>query len=131
MQEEVLRNFSMYFPSFAKNMKSYKYNPPFEITVEMNDGFMLIFNSMTNSFRRLPRNCNAMSEEECKREFGFRLQNMMGRRRITQKELSEKTGIQQCLISKYINGKSAPSFYNLDKIARALGCSTEDFRYTY
>jgi transcriptional regulator with XRE-family HTH domain len=48
---------------------------------------------------------------------------------ISQCELSERTGITQPSISDYMNGKKLPSFYTVDKIAKALGCSVDAFRY--
>lgn len=37
--------------------------------------------------------------------------------RITQKEIAEKTGIAQPLISQYLSGKSTPTEKNLQKLA--------------
>ena len=38
------------------------------------------------------------------------------------------TGLTQPNISQYMNGTKTPSFFTVDKIARALNCSTDDFR---
>ena len=40
---------------------------------------------------------------------------------LTQKELSEKTGITQCDISKLENGNANPSIKTLKRIAMAMG----------
>ena len=70
-----------------------------------------------------------MSEQQCREEFSIRLKRLMYRQGVTQKELSEETGISEMTISNYMNGKRTPSFYNVDKISKALKCSIDIFRY--
>lgn len=53
--------------------------------------------------------------------FGHVLNQVMYDLDVTQKELSEKTGIRQSTISEYINGKYAPSITSVVAIAQALG----------
>lgn len=43
-------------------------------------------------------------------------------KKITQRQLAEKTGISQQHISKIENGEIAPTYATLEKIAKALGC---------
>ena len=43
----------------------------------------------------------------------------------TQKEICEKTGIAQCVISKYFRGTALPGGDNLYKIAKALNMNVE------
>jgi len=45
---------------------------------------------------------------------------------ISQEELSERTGISQVMISKYLNAKATPSFYRIEQIARVLKCSVSE-----
>ena len=40
--------------------------------------------------------------------------------------LSYKTGISTVTLSKYMNGKTTPSTYNIQKIAQALRCSVTE-----
>ena len=77
----------------------------------------------------MPKDISNMSEDECKTEFSWRLRSRMQRKRVTQQDLSDMTGISQSCISGYLNGTNMPSFYKADKIAKALGCSVDDFRY--
>lgn len=72
---------------------------------------------------------NSMSEFECRTEYGKRLSSIMKAQGINQKELAEMTGVTPISINNYITGKSGPSWYNADKIARALNVSMEEFRY--
>lgn len=129
MKEELFKEFSYYFPYVAKHAVSYEAEDEDTLIIKMNDGDVLIFDNWEKWFRHVPRDSNNMSEQECKDEFSFRLRQMMARRKFTQVQLAEKTGITQALISSYVSGKRLPSFYNLDKIAKVLRCSTDAFRY--
>ena len=59
-------------------------------------------------------------EAEWRKRFGRNLLDTMNRWKISQEELSLKTGISQSAISKYINGVSTPSAYTLMKICDVL-----------
>ena len=73
---------------------------------------------------------NEMMNPEVKREFDalepeFQLiREMIKARReagLTQKELAERTGLQQSNISRIENGNGNPSLETLNKIAQGLG----------
>lgn len=105
-----------------------KYNN-WELIIEMKNGDTLIYDDATRQVRVLPDNKDDMSEEEWSIEFRIRLSNMMTRRCMTQERLSELTGITRPMLSRYLTGRSIPSFRTIDKIARALDCSVDEFRY--
>lgn len=129
MDNVLFHNFKLYFPTVSSKTVNYVETGPYELTVELNDGDFVLYDDTNNSIRRLPRDRNRMTERECQIEFSDRLFRIMNRNHMTQLELSEKTGIPQSSISNYINRKATPSLYNLDRIAKALGCSVDEFRY--
>lgn len=100
-----------------------------ELIVVTIGGDRFSYNTLNDTFRRLPPDPDNITVEECAREFGERLYNKMYQEGVTQEILSERTGIHQVMISGYITGKHSPTFYNVDKIAKALGCSVDEFRY--
>lgn len=127
--EYLLSNLQRMYPFLYDQMESYVIINDFDIHIKLKDGSTVLYDDFDKSFRSLPENCNELTEEQCRREFGSRLYRIMQRKCITQEELSACTGIHQTIISKYINGKHTPSFYNVDKIAKALGCSVDELRY--
>ena len=127
--DEVFNSFKDYFPRMSEHAVRFERVSAFDILIEFDDGDISIYDSMEHTIRNLPRNSSEMTEEECRREFGIRLRTILYRRGITQAELSSKTGISQTIISNYINGKNTPSLYAVDRIAKALGCSVDEFRY--
>ena len=122
-------NFAMYFPSLAENTITYEELNEVELVAKLNNGRALLYDDIDHSFRMLPVNSVDMTEDECRAEFGWRLRKIMYRNGITQEELSERTGIAQSRISNYLRGKNSPTFYVVDRIAKALGCSVDEFRY--
>lgn len=128
MNQARLRNLELHYPSLAENAdRIIERNG--ELIIKRKDGASVLFDEATAETRTLPIDSSTMTDEEAVREFKFRLRRIMQRKGITQTELSNETGIPQYLISNYINGKTSPSFRNVDKIARALDCSTDDLRY--
>lgn len=128
-EKELLENFILYFP-FMKNKIVDWYVDSFQVLiVKLDNGESYSYDDLDHTIRKLPNNPDLMSEQDCRYEFGIRLRRMMLYRGVTQKELCERTGISLCAISQYMNYKITPNFYNVDKIAKALECSTDDFRY--
>lgn len=56
-------------------------------------------------------------------QFINRLKNIMSERKITQSELSKRTGIRQSSISDWLNGRYEPKQDKIYLIAQALGVS--------
>lgn len=129
MEDYVLKNMQAYYPILAKKMVSYKKVSSYELIVKTSDGETTLYDDANRSIRRLPKDSNNMTEQEVGIEFRQRLRRLMTRRNISQLELSKSTGIPQQTISNYLTGRFLPGFYNMDKIAKALKCSIDEFRY--
>lgn len=131
MDERLLTNFKNQFPCFADRAVEYREKGPFELVVKLDDGHVISYYDTEQGIRRLPSDDSRLTEEECREEFGIRLYRLMYDKGVTQSELSDMTGITQSNISNYITGRKTPSFYTVDKIARALDCSIDELRYKY
>lgn len=130
MDERLYTNFKQYFPLFAEDAVSFTTsNMPCELIVKLTDGSYILYDDVDRTIRNLPDDPHELSKEECTKEFSYRLRKMMQIKGVTQQELSERTGIAQSNISGYIRGVNSPSFYVIDKIAKALDCSIDQFRY--
>lgn len=125
------RNFTMQFPyDAARAVEYYLEDGGYNLIVILNDGRRVSFDVYEESSRYLP-NTDDVDEDRFRMEFGRRLRRIMDFNHVSQLELSEKTGITPAMISRYICGKATPSFYNADKIARALGCSVTELILNY
>lgn len=129
MSKKLLENLKIYFPFLSKDIQGWMKNDEWGITVRTKQGETFFYDDYEHTIRRLPAYSRDMTEEQCRMEFGYRLRRIMYKKGMTQAELSELTGISQPQISTYLSGKNSPSFYKVDRIAKALGCSTDDLRY--
>jgi DNA-binding Xre family transcriptional regulator len=105
---------------------------PGEIVVTLGDGSKVRYDFGEHRYTVLSKNIAVederyfMSEEECRHEFARRLRSCMRDRGMTQTMLSDLTDISQVTMSKYINGKALPGYYNISRLARALRCSVKE-----
>lgn len=67
-----------------------------------------------------------MSKDEWLDEFGNNLQALMRENDITQRELAKISGVCQSDLSRYINGRQAPTYKAIINLAYALECTTDD-----
>ena len=129
MEKRLFESFKLYFPPFARRTVKYAAENQFDLIVTLDDGMVLLYDDSENTIRTLPSDSNNMEEDDFRAEFASRLRKRMYRTGISQLELSERTGIPVPMISNYMTGKNTPSFYKVDKIAKALGCSVDVLRY--
>ena len=130
MDTELLwKNFERQFPYVAAQVCEYHADNSIELVVGLDNGERYVYDDTWQSIRQIPSSPLNLTENEFKREFGVRLRKLMERYGVTQLDLSERTGINNVTICRYLSGRSVPSFYAIDKIAKAIGCSTDDFRY--
>ena len=67
-----------------------------------------------------------MTEFEWLDMFGNNLARMMYESKLTQKDLSDMTGLSEPTISKYVNKLQMPGIKAILSLAYALGCNTDD-----
>ena len=129
MQDRLIRDFELYFPLIAEEAVRYNVNHKYnELIVTMQNGHKILFDGNNHSFRQLP-DIYDMTDRDVKNEFGKRLRKIMELKCVTQEKLADASGIQQSNLSLYIHGKVNPTYTTAYKIARALGCSMDDFGY--
>ena len=130
MVRDIIQNLELYFPTIHKHMTSARELRDYELMVYCDDDSRFLYDDLDKTIRRLPSSGEDITEDVWRREFGYRLKKIMIRKGLTQQELAERIGTSQVMLSNYMTGRSMPGFYMVDKIARALDCSIDDFRYT-
>ena len=127
--EDLLDRARMEFPRLFEEVKTYYSYAPLVLMIVLEDGRTFLYDDLNRTSTCLPSDDGAMTRSQTNRVFGILLRKVMQRKGMTQQMLADATGLQQYQICNYTYGKSSPSLYALDKIARALGCSVEEFRY--
>lgn len=130
---KYVQRFKLHYPLLANHVHEFCYDPDLDelIFIVNNDESLWCYEDVNNAVHCISNNCKNVSDDEYRKEFGRRLKKIMLKEQVTQDELTEKTGITQCMISKYINGISVPSFTNAVKIANALHYSVDIFRCNF
>lgn len=123
------KNFAMYYGSLAESVIDYDETDIGELTLYLENGRTIIYDDINRRVRELPLDSDRLTIDECRNEFSSRLRSMIERRCISQKQLADMVGITEATMSSYITGRATPNFYTLDKIAKALNCSVDKFRY--
>ena len=101
-----------------------------DLLITYANGKRILYDRCTGYFNTVfYDNVNEITEEQEKREFAYRLRSIMRHRGIIQEDLADMTGTSQVMISRYVSGESIPSAIKLNKIAKALRCSMDDFFY--
>ena len=128
LEDNLIRNFNLYYPHYADKVISYREDKDFGLIIKLQNGDTLCYDELSQSLRALPNEASD-TETYFRKEFGKRLQRKIYFSGLSQKEVSERTGIQQSALSNYINGKVTPSIYNSRKIAKVVGCSIDELVY--
>lgn len=99
-----------------------------DLLITLKNGEQYIY-ELDSNYHRIARyvNIEEITEEQERRELARRLQLLMDRNFMTQEELAERAGLTQAMISRYVSGRSVPNILTGRKIAKALGCTTDDF----
>lgn len=129
--ERVANEFKRWHPTFYKRTIECIITGYHLLLAILDDGTKLEFSSLDNSLRDVTQmydpDYNAhMSEIEWRNSFSSKLKSLIHDRSIKQEVLADMLGISRTMLSKYINGKATPSSYNLNRIARVLGCDVRD-----
>ena len=129
MNKRILTNLKLYFPhAYEQMIKCFEigFN---EIVVLLKDNRCLIYDDSNKTIKTFPSNFDNLTDEKYAEMFSNRLRKIMEVRCISQKEISDKTGITQSSLSLYMNGKRIPNLYTVYKLSVALNCSMNDFNF--
>lgn len=127
--DEIFERFKKDYTVLSKNVVNYYMDGRYELALEYEDGHVQLWNEFDRTFYPLPQDRDSMTSEQYQKEVGRRISEVMFRKNVTQQQLSEKTGIAQPQLSRYISGKTMPNFMALDKITRALRMSLDELRH--
>lgn len=121
--EPILDEFEKAYPYLVNSVDSWYPYSRNEIVIVFKNGDKRIYEYITRKLRDDTFFEDVdMEEEAWKEEFSKRLRNRMWKCGMLRWQLSNKTGISEVMLSRYMNGQAVPSLYNTKKIARALKC---------
>lgn len=128
--ENELRILEMMFPDKYRHATDIIELDAFKFLLVMDDGRKYIFDSVFESINEFDYchfdEMRDITELEWRERFAKKLTRKLVQQNLSQAILSRRTGISRHSIANYLEGKTTPSFYNVAKIARTLGCSPSE-----
>lgn len=125
----VFEHYASHYPNYAERTVDWYPSGQMEITVRLDDRTYWAFDMIGEQLRPLGRNADNseaidISEQDYRERLAMNIRKKIYNMAWNQEELANRSGISIITINKYVNAKATPSAYNVDRIARALQCST-------
>lgn len=124
--ERILNQFKMYFPDLHKHGVDWWKSGPYHITILLDDNSRVEFDSSENTIRHVRVVDRFTDNDILRKEIGRNIKKFIVYRGMRQQDVSEKTGITQAMLSRYINGTSMPGIDKLHVLASVLNCRLDD-----
>lgn len=124
--ELILEQFRMYFPHLYEQGTDWWKSGPYHITVLLNDNSRVEFDSSDNSIRWVKKIDRTVDNDILRKEIGRNIRKFIVYRGMRQQEVSEKLGVTEAMLSRYINGTSMPGIDKLHNLASILNCHVDD-----
>jgi len=125
----IFDRFKNKYPTLANEVVNYYMDGRYMLTLEYENGNAQFWDEFDDIFYPVNVDHNSVTDEQYRIDIGRRIYKVMFMKNITQEMLSEMTGIAQQQLSRYISGRTMPSFRSLDKITRALRMSLDELRH--
>lgn len=124
--KRILDQFGMYFPDLYKRGVDWWKSGPYHITVLLDDNSRVEFDSSDNTVRWVPKVDRSTDNDILRKEIGRNIKKFITYREMRQQDVSEKAGITEAMLSRYINGTSMPGLDKLHNLANVLNCRVSD-----
>ena len=130
--DDIYENFKLYCGVSDEDVKRWVPSLRNEIIVYLRNGNRIRFDDDNKTFcyhteyERDERGDYVLNDRDYKKAFSIKLRRLMISQRISQKELSEATGINAATLSHYMNGRNLPDLRNARRLAQALDCNIEE-----
>lgn len=123
--EDLLRNFELYYPKLYSQAIDWWVSGRMSIMVRLEDGNTYEYDRSDDSIRLL-RTGPDRSDESVAKDFGCNLRKFITLSGMTQKDICERLGITNAMLSRYIHGTSMPSAGKAYRLANLLGCTVDE-----
>lgn len=124
--ERMIEQFKMYFPSLYEQGVDWWKSGPYHITILLADNGRVEFDASENTIRWAPKIDRLTGKDILRKEIGRNICKFVTYRGLSQQDISEKLGVTEAMLSRYINGTSMPGIDKLYNLASILNCQIDD-----
>ena len=122
----MICRFEEYYPYLYEKTVDWWPSGRTHITVKLNDGLLIEFDSVGDAIRRIQPNDYVSDSEIVRKNIGHNLKKIIYTRGMSQSDIADKCGITQAMLSRYIHGTSMPGVDKIHALASILGCRAID-----
>ena len=124
--EILIEQFRLYFPDLYDRAIDWWKSGPYYITFLLDNNDRIEFDGSNNSIRWVRKIDRCVDNDEFRKEIGRNIKKFITYRGLNQQEISDKVGITQAMLSRYITGTSIPGVDKLNRLANVLDCRVGD-----
>ena len=122
----IRRNFCLTYAIKENEIVSQTDISPSEVIFELTNGTRILYDMIDNYIIHVGYpELDHVTDEMWKREFTRRLKKMTAINGYFMKDLAERIGISEHMMSHYVTGKQIPNGYLIKRMSEELGCSIE------
>ena len=129
--DRMLERFECYYPDFYQHTVDWWPSGRLCISVKLEDGYILEFDSVSNTIRRIETDRTKVDDDGLRKDIGRNLQKLIQSRSISQSTIASECGITPAMLSRYIHGTSMPGVNKVYALANILGCRITDILDEY
>lgn len=125
--EEMFQEFRLYNPN--DDVERYSQTGPFELSVELKNGRILRYDALIQGTRSVdPHYDEKVIEDESyfRRSFARNLRRLMRDKNLNRESLAKRSNVSYYGICNYLNAKTTPTFFVVNKLAKTLDCDPSD-----
>ena len=124
MDYSLYDNFALDYSHLVPEVaRTYEYGC-FELIVELKDGRIYSYYQVDHDITKISN--GEPTDEDLKKIFGVKLNRMIWLRGFNQYDLARELGISGMTVSNYANGKTAPTFIQVQRMMKILRCGMND-----
>lgn len=131
--DNIFEEFKMRHPLDVNKIAKWHPKGEGEIVVELDDGSAYLYDNFEKTSRWVSSvdklKIDVSDKKKWRMEFAIHLYRRMKILGFTQSDLAWESGISEGSITKYMNGQSLPTAYNLIRLAKVLDCTVDDLLY--
>lgn len=124
--EILIEQFRLYFPDLYDRAIDWWKSGPYYITFLLDNNDRIEFDGSNNSIRWVRKIDRCVDNDEFRKEIGRNIKKFITYKGLNQQEISDKVGITQAMLSRYITGTSIPGVDKLNRLANVLDCRVGD-----
>ena len=124
--DSVLNQFEINYPHFFERAVDWWATGKSSIAIKLDNGEIIDYDRIKNTIIWIRTDNPEVDEETRRKAFGRNLEKRIPLTGMSKGDISEKLGITNAMLSRYLRGNSIPSVDKAYQLARIIGCRVDE-----